>query len=307
MNTAVDSKRATPNPAARLLARAFLALLAMAASGCVKSSTHKQTLAELAASQAQTQRTQQDLAETSARLQREVDDLTAERERTARSLADAQARIRQLEGDNLNLENERNRLTTQIGQGNAAAELLRTQVERLSELERELNQRNQEINERNRIYQDVIERFRSLIAGGQLSVSISRGRLAINLPQDILFSPGSATIGREGKTTLAEVAKVLAGIPDRQFQIEGHTDDQPISRTYASNWELSAARAMSVVHLLQDEGVKPENLSGAAFGEYRPVASNGDGDGRKLNRRIEIVMVPNLDVIAGGLPPEMDR
>jgi chemotaxis protein MotB len=59
-----------------------------------------------------------------------------------------------------------------------------------------------------------------------------------------------------------------------------------------------------VVHLLQEQGVKPENVSGAAYGEYQPVASNDDQPGRRLNRRIEIIMLPNLDVIAGaGLPP----
>ena len=67
---------------------------------------------------------------------------------------------------------------------------------------------------------------------------------------------------------------------------------------------LASARALSVVHLLQEQGVKPENVSGAAFGEYQPVSTNEDPAGRRLNRRIEIVMLPNLDVIAGaGLPP----
>jgi chemotaxis protein MotB len=305
LNVFIASKRVTRGSAAAAPGRLLVVGLVIASTGCVKSSKYHQSLAELAASQAQTASTQRELEQTSARLQQQLADVTAEKERTARALADAEARIRQLESENLTLENDRNRLTTQIGQGNAAAELLRTQVERLSELERELNQRNQEINERNRIYQDVIERFRSLIAGGQLSVSISRGRLVINLPQDILFASGSATIGRDGKSTLTQVAKVLADIPDRQFQVEGHTDDKRIQTAqFPSNWELSTARAISVVRLLQDEGVKPENISAAGFGEFRPVASNADDAGRRLNRRIEIVMVPNLDVIAGGLPPK---
>jgi chemotaxis protein MotB len=101
------------------------------------------------------------------------------------------------------------------------------------------------------------------------------------------------------------VASVLAGIPDREFQVEGHTDNVPIATArFPSNWELAAARALSVVHLLQEQGVRPESVSGAAFGEYRPVADNADPAGRRLNRRIEIVMLPNLDVIAGTvLPP----
>ena len=98
---------------------------------------------------------------------------------------------------------------------------------------------------------------------------------------------------------MVEVAGVLAAFPDRQFQVEGHTDNVPIStERFPSNWELSSARALAVVRLLADSGVAPENVSGAAFGEYQPVASNDDRESRRRNRRIEIVMLPNLDVIA---------
>ena len=160
-------------------------------------------------------------------------------------------------------------------------------------------QQEQEIRERNRIYEDVLGRFRSLIDAGRLSVSISRGRLVINLPQDILFASGSATLGRDGRQTVAEVASVLAEIEDRRFQVEGHTDNVPISTAqFPSNWELSAARALSVVKILVEQGVAPDNVSGAGYGEYHPVATNTTPDGRRLNRRIEIVMLPNLDVIA---------
>ena len=85
----------------------------------------------------------------------------------------------------------------------------------------------------------------------------------------------------------------------RSFQVEGHRDNVPIStERFPSNWELSSARALSVVRILIDAGVAPEHVSGAGYGEYQPVASNDDRDGRRLNRRIEIVMLPNLDVIA---------
>ncbi|NNF29617.1 MAG: OmpA family protein, partial [Gemmatimonadetes bacterium] len=156
--------------------------------------------------------------------------------------------------------------------------------------------------ERNAIYENVIGRFRSLIEAGQLSVSIDRGRMVINLPQDILFPSGSATLNADGRGTLSEVGAVLTTIEDRRFQVEGHTDNVPISTArFPSNWELSAARALSVVNLLQNSGVPPERLSGAGYGEYQPVASNDDADGRRLNRRIEIVMLPNLDVISNAL------
>ena len=92
---------------------------------------------------------------------------------------------------------------------------------------------------------------------------------------------------------------VLAELSDRTFQVEGHADNVPIStEQFPSNWELSSARALSVVHLLIRQGVPSANLSGAAYGEFQPVADNDSAEGRRLNRRIEIVMLPNLDVIA---------
>ncbi len=188
---------------------------------------------------------------------------------------------------------EVHRLETLLDERGSEYRRLQQRLDQLAAVERE-------VRERNRIYQEVLGKFQSLIDAGQLSVSISRGRMVINLPQDILFQSGSATVGRDGRETIAQVAKVLADLPDRSFQVEGHTDNVPISTArFPSNWELSTARALSVVRLLVRGGVPPENLSGAGYGEYQPVASNDDAAGRRRNRRIEIVMLPNLDLIAG--------
>jgi chemotaxis protein MotB len=281
----------------RLITLALVAL-PIVASGCVKSSTHRRTLDLLAQTEQRAASLDQQLATERSAAAIELAQVRSELERTAQTLAAREQRISQISADLLTAENEANRLGTLLNQRGEEATLLRSRLESLGALERE-------IRERNRIYEEVIGRFRSLIAAGQLSVSISRGRLAINLPQDILFESGSATLGREGRATLTQVATVLAGIPDREFQVEGHTDNVPIATArFPSNWELGAARALSVIHLLQEQGVRPESVSGAAFGEHRPVADNADQAGRRLNRRIEIVMLPNLDVIAGAvLPP----
>jgi len=174
----------------------------------------------------------------------------------------------------------------------AEAQRLQGRLDQLAAIEAE-------VRERNRIYEEVLGRFRSLIDAGRLSVSIVRGRMVINLPQDILFASGSANLGREGRETLGEIASVLSEFEDRTFQVEGHTDDDPISTTqFPSNWELSAGRSLSVVKLLVERGVSPGLVSGAAYGEFQPVATNETEGGQRLNRRIEIVMLPNLDVIA---------
>jgi len=285
----------TFNPIVGMLAMVPLLI----ASGCVKSSTHQRTLNELAA----TQTRQEDLSgemerelqrrdEREARLrgqletlQREIDaliqasgDSRRETLRTQEQLAEAQ----------LEAERARNLLNAQ----GVESQRLRGRLDQLAAIEAE-------IRERNRIYEEVLGRFRSLIDAGRLSVSIVRGRMVINLPQDILFASGSATLGREGRETLSEIASVLSEFVDRTFQVEGHTDDDPISTSeFPSNWELSAARALSVVKLLVDRGVSPELVSGAGYGEFQPVATNETEDGQRLNRRIEIVMLPNLDVIA---------
>lgn len=142
-------------------------------------------------------------------------------------------------------------------------------------------------------------RLQGLIDAGQLEVSIVRGRLVLNLSQEVLFDTGKAELKPEGQKTLTEIATLLATLTDRSFQIEGHTDNVPIkNQKFPSNWELSNARAMAVVHLLIRSGVTPEQLSAAGFGEFHPVAPNDTDMGRQKNRRIEIVMLPNLNVIA---------
>jgi chemotaxis protein MotB len=230
------------------------------------------------------------------RLRDQLDDLQAEIERLIEDLGACRRENLRTEADLEDARLEAQRLQTLLSAQGAQSQQLQARLNQLSAIE-------QEIRERNQIYEEVLSRFRSLIDAGRLSVSIARGRMVINLPQDILFASGSADLGADGRRTLAEVAGVLAEFQDRRFQVEGHTDDRPISTAqFPSNWELSAARALSVVKLLVAQGVSPENLSGAGYGEYHPVAVNETVEGRRLNRRIEIVMLPNLDVIADVNP-----
>jgi chemotaxis protein MotB len=279
------------------LAAIFLFLLFL--PGCVKSSTYQRAQDELA----QARRGQEELSarmaaelarrdERETRLRDQMATLQREMDRLIEDLGTARRELLVAQEDLAASQLEASRLANLLSAQGAEAQRLRGRLDQLSSIE-------QEIRERNRIYEEVLGRFRSLIDAGRLSVSISRGRLVINLPQDILFASGSATLGRDGRQTVAEVASVLAEIKDRRFQVEGHTDNVPISTAqFPSNWELSAARALSVVKILVEQGVAPDNVSGAGYGEHHPVATNSTPDGRRLNRRIEIVMLPNLDIIA---------
>ena len=150
-------------------------------------------------------------------------------------------------------------------------------------------------------YQALLGQFKKLIDAGKLRVKIVDGRMVLQLPSDILFDSGSATISTEGKEALAEVGGVLATMSGRRFQVEGHTDTVPIStKKYPSNWELGAGRAVAVVNVLVEAGVDAEQVSAASYGQWRPTASNDTAEGKALNRRIEIVLVPDLSSLPGA-------
>jgi chemotaxis protein MotB len=145
-------------------------------------------------------------------------------------------------------------------------------------------------------YAQMIEKMKSEIAEGQVTITELKGRLTVNMVDAILFDSGKADIRPEGRVVLQKVAEVIGQVEDKAIRVEGHTDNVKISaalaRAFASNWELSAARALNVARYLQRLGVDPGLLSAAAYGEHRPVSENETPQGRAKNRRIEIVLVP---------------
>jgi len=121
--------------------------------------------------------------------------------------------------------------------------------------------------------------------------------LVITVVGDVLFDSGKAKVRQEAMPILDKVNNVLKNnVPKLDIGIEGHTDNEPIKASgWRSNWELSTARALSVLHYLVDEkGILPARISAIGYGEYRPVASNDTREGRRLNRRVEIVILPDL-------------
>jgi chemotaxis protein MotB len=110
-----------------------------------------------------------------------------------------------------------------------------------------------------------------------------------------LFDSGRTDIKAEGQAALVDVAKVLATIPDRNFLVAGDTDNLPIhTARFPSNWELSTARAVEVTKFLIVNGMRPQVLAAAGYGEFDPVAPNDSPEHQAQNRRIEIVLQPNL-------------
>jgi chemotaxis protein MotB len=160
----------------------------------------------------------------------------------------------------------------------------------------ELRAREKQAQARLAVFTEMINKFKAMIDSGKLRVRVVRGRMVVELAENILFDSGKSTLKKEGQEALTEVAAVLASIPNRDFQIAGHTDNIPIkSAKFPSNWELSTARAVEVTRFLASKGVDPARVSAAGYAETQPVASNADAEGRQQNRRIEIVLMPNLD------------
>ncbi|MFA6357573.1 MAG: OmpA family protein [Candidatus Omnitrophota bacterium] len=136
----------------------------------------------------------------------------------------------------------------------------------------------------------------------QIKLQMMEKGLVITVVGDLLFDSGKTKIKSEAYPLLDKVSAVLKdNMAQFNIGIEGHTDNIPIKVSgWKSNWELSTSRALSVLHYLaNDQGISPERLSAIGYGEYRPVASNETKSGRKQNRRVEIVILPNVTKIKG--------
>jgi chemotaxis protein MotB len=141
-----------------------------------------------------------------------------------------------------------------------------------------------------------VARLRDAIGAGTLAVEVRKGKMLVKLGDAILFDPGQATLKSDGQRALRQVAQALKEIPERDFLVAGHTDNRPIKNSpYASNWDLSTARAVTVVRFLQGEGVDPRRLAAAGYSEFDALADNDSADSRALNRRIEVVVMPRID------------
>ncbi|MES9989540.1 MAG: flagellar motor protein MotD [Candidatus Thiodiazotropha endolucinida] len=124
-----------------------------------------------------------------------------------------------------------------------------------------------------------------------VDVSFTEDRVIVNMKDKMLFPSASAHLSREAVNALRNISRVLNTVPN-QIQVEGNTDNRPINtRAFPSNWELSAARAASVVHLMTRMGIGAHRLSAVGYAEHRPVADNGTESGRAKNRRVSLIIM----------------
>ncbi|HEX3079057.1 MAG TPA: OmpA family protein [Puia sp.] len=135
------------------------------------------------------------------------------------------------------------------------------------------------------------------MADEDINIKVDKGVVFIDISDKLLFKSGSYDITPRAKEVLGKVATVLKNQPDLEFMVEGHTDNIPYKRPpLLDNWDLSVKRATAVVRILQNEyGLPPYHITAAGRSEYQPVTTNDTNDGRALNRRTRIVILPQLD------------
>ena len=165
----------------------------------------------------------------------------------------------------------------------------RADVERISKLKSDLT-------ELERAKQELESRLKNEINDKEVKVEMLARGLVITFVAEVLFDSGKAQLRKDAFPKLDKVAGVLnTTVADLNVGVEGYTDNEPIRKSgWKSNWELSSARALSVLHYLSQKNVSEPRLAAIGYGEFKPVALNTTKEGRQKNRRVEIVILPKV-------------
>jgi len=284
---------------------ALLLATSLLAAGCVSKSTYQTKVDEAT----QLTETVQGLEADYQQLAKQKEALIAGNDELNRQLTDAMEKSSNLQQDLLRARADIDRLEKVLSArseetGKAMAEMRQT-IDRLQaenqdlahQVEQERIAREARIAQMKSTYDELVQKMETEIQRGEITISELQGKLTVNMVERILFDSGKADIKPAGLEVLKRVGDILKEVADKNIQVEGHTDNIPISprlqQTFPSNWELSTARATNVVHFLQDRvGIAGERLSAGGFSQYSPVAANDTVEGRAQNRRIQIELVP---------------
>lgn len=288
----------------------------MVASGCVTKGTHEQTLADL-----------DQMRKTSANMASQIVALEAEKAKLSSDLLAEQSAAAGLRNDKQMLitratamSDEMAGLQKQIGEMQSQASDREMEIGKLKQggealaaekarLEKERAAKEAEIQRLTKTQEDLSKSLRAEIERGDIKIKQVRDRLTINMVEKVLFNSGQAQVKPEGLTVLKSVSDILKNVSDKQIRIEGHTDNVPIGvkirDKFPTNWELSTARATTVVrYFIEKGGVDRENLEAVGYADTRPVADNETDEGRTANRRIEIALFPkDLSAIVSEIQP----
>jgi chemotaxis protein MotB len=243
-------------------------LIPLALSACVKSSTYDKAMADNKALKAQLADAQKKQADTEQTLGDKIKGLQDQLEKLGVDVKSKEGELGKVKGEKAATETE------------------------LAELRKQKEAAEKRI----AAYKALQDKFRALVDTGKLQVVFRNGQMTLKLPSGILFPSGSAKLSKDGEKALSEVVNILMQFKDRRFVVAGHTDNLPIkSAEFPNNWYLSTARANSVVQFMIKQQFPAKSLAAAGYGEFDPVAANDKEEGREQNRRIEIILVPNLE------------
>ena len=280
-------------------------------SGCVMKSDYMARLADIE----ELKKTGEGLEKGLAEQQKKNEELTKQKEELEKQKAELEKQKAALQQENANikstLETKRDQLSREV------VDLKNKHSEnsaRIKTLEDELLARNAQIAlvsqekeaaiaEKERAiagvkstYDSLVSELKQEIKQGEVQITQLKDKLTVNMVEKILFDSGSAVIKKNGTRVLDRVAEILKGLSGQQIKVEGHTDNVPIgpglAEKFPTNWELSTARATTVVRYLQGRGVSPTVLSAEGYADFRPVSPNDTDEGKAKNRRIEIVLIP---------------
>ena len=192
------------------------------------------------------------------------------------------------------LERDINDLRAEIAKLNSENRRLKDTI---GALETDVEQKEQEVSELAKTRMEIESSLKEQIAQKNIKLEEIEGKLKVTFVDKILFDSGSVTIKPEGQEVILKLADSFRNTEDKNITVEGHTDNVQIGAAlldrFPTNWELSAARATAVVRFLEEKGnIAPERLTASGFSYHQPVATNDTPEGRKENRRIEIILVP---------------
>ncbi|AJH16699.1 OmpA/MotB family protein [Myroides profundi] len=240
-----------------------------------------------------------DLENIKRQLAAQLKELQQERSNLNAEIAAAQNKLRDLESSYNNLEKH-------------SEETLKAEAARLAKAKTELEEKSRRVAElesilaandkQMRTLKDNLSNALNAFEGRGLTIEQKNGRVYVSMENKLLFKSGSWTISDEGKEAVVELGKVLADNPDITVLIEGHTDNDKILGNLGdgvkTNWDLSTKRSLTIVSILeQTPNIDKRNLTAAGRSEYAPLASNNTAEGKAKNRRIEVILTPNLDKI----------
>ncbi len=221
----------------------------------------------------------------------------------AAKIHDLQSNIAQLNQQVSDLKQQVGDLNNKTGMLSSDAankqNLLSKSQQELASQQKRLEQLQALMDQQKRAIQAIRKKMSDALVGfdpKDLSVAIKNGKVYVSLQENLLFPSGSAVVNPKGKEALGKLAQVLNVNPDITVDIEGHTDSIPIRGRYQDNWDLSVARASSIVRILtKDYQVDPIRVIASGHSQYDPVQTNSTSEGRALNRRTEIILSPKLD------------